>query len=63
MFGSTFNSACRDGWNRGMKTLMDAPKEIGDMEPGYNLRDHTPTKRHDILELLRSDEMVDMATK
>ena len=46
-----------------MKALMDAPKEIGDTGPGYNWRDHTPTKRNDILELLRSNEMVGMATK
>ena len=33
------------------------------MGPGYNWRHHTPTTRNDILELLRSDKMVDLATK
>ena len=42
---------------------MDAPKEIGETGPGYDWRDHTPTTRNDILELLRSDEIVDLATK
>ena len=63
MFGSAFNSACKDGWNRGTKALMDALKEIGDTGPGYNWRHHTSTTRNDILELLRSDEMVDIVTK
>ena len=63
LFGGAFNSACKDGWNRGMKALMDAPKEKGDTGPGYEWRGHRPTTRNDILELLRSEEMVDLATK
>ena len=63
MFGSAFNSACKDGSNRGMTVLMAAPKEIGDTGPGYDWKDHTLTTRNNILELLRSDKMVDMATK
>ena len=63
LFGDAFNSACKDGWNRGMKALMDAPKENGDTGPGYEWRGHRPTTRNDILELLRSDEMVDLASK
>ena len=63
MFGSEFNSACKNGWNRGMKALMDAPKENSDTGPGYNWRHHTPTTRNDILESLSSNEMVDIAMK
>ena len=46
-----------------MKALMDAPKENGDTGPGYEWRSHRPTTRNDILELLRSDKIVDLATK
>ena len=63
LFGNAFNLACKDGWNRGMKALMDAPKENGDTGPGYEWRSHRPTTRNEILELLRSDEMVNLATK
>ena len=28
-----FNAACKDGWKRGTKTLMNAPKEDGDAGP------------------------------
>ena len=55
MFGNAFNAACKDGWNRGMAELMSAPKEDGDTGPGYNWRNHTPTTRNDILELLKGD--------
>ena len=34
LFGSAFNAACKDGWNRGVKALMDAPKENEDTRPG-----------------------------
>ena len=63
MLRSAFNAAYKDSWNRGMKALMDAPREIGDMGPGYDWRHHTPTTRNDMLELLRSNEAVDIATK
>ena len=61
MFGSEFNAVCKDGWNRGVNTLMNAPKEDDDTGPGYNWRSHTPATRNHILELLRGDEMVDLS--
>ena len=42
---------------------MDALKEHGDTGPGYKWRSHRPTTRNDIFDLLRSDKMVDLATK
>ena len=63
MFGSEFNATCKDVWNRGMNTLMNAPKEDGDTRSGYNWRNHTQTTRYDILELLRGSKMVDLAKK
>ena len=46
-----------------MKAMINAPKENGDTGPGYNWRHHTPTTRNYILELLKSNEIVDIATK
>ena len=48
---------------QGMKAMINAPKENGDTGPGYNWRHHTPTTRNYILELLKSNEIVDIATK
>ena len=46
LFGNVFNSACKGGWNRRMKALMDAPKENGDTGPGYEWRSHRPTTQN-----------------
>ena len=63
ILGSEFNAAYKDGLNRGMSTLMNYPKEYGNTGPGYDWRTHTPTTRNDILELLKGDEMVDLARR
>ena len=60
VFGTAWNVVCNDVRDKGMQVLMNVKKDDGDTGAGYNWRGESSHTVSDILELLRSDKMVDL---